>query len=214
MKLVSPEIEAYCLSKTSSESEVRRELAEFTRANVSQSQMLIGQIEASFLQLLIRLGGFTRALEIGCFTGYSALAMAEALPDGGQVLTLDINEETTQIAKKFWAKSPHGKKVEARVGPALESLAQLKPSFDLVFVDADKQSVLAYVERALELLSNRGCIVVDNVLWSGQVLSPEPEDQSSLALRGLADWAVRQPSLRTALYPIRDGILVIRKDLY
>jgi len=208
----SPEIEQYCIESSSRESAVRSEIADYTRQNHPKAQMLIGPLEASFLQILIRAMGAMNVLEIGCFTGYSALAMAEALPSGGKLTTLDVADDTTEIARSFWKKSPDGHKITAIVGPALESMADLSGPFDFVFIDADKATILEYVQRALARLAPKGVIAVDNTLWSGRVMDLEDQSESTRALRKLNAWAAEQPELKTSLLPVRDGILLITRS--
>lgn len=212
MELVDRSIEEYCSKISSQPSELCFELAEYTRKNVAQSQMLIGPLEASLLGFLIRTGNYKRVLEIGTFTGYSALAMAENLPDNAELVSLDINEETTKIARSFWNRSPHGKKIKHIHGPALESLKKISGPFDFVFIDADKEPYLQYLEKSLELLSPSGSIVIDNCLWSGRVLEQNATG-STQKIQEVNAWASQHSSsqLYVSLLPVRDGMLLIRK---
>ncbi len=172
--------------------------------------MLTGPMEAAFLGLLLSLVGARRVLELGTFTGYSALAMAERLPAGGEVVTIDLNPDTTKLAKSFWAKSPHGHKIKALNGPGLEVLKTVTGKFDLAFIDADKENYLGYFKRAQELMSMGGVIVLDNMLWSGRVLNPNDSDPETAALRDLNSYLVSQPQLEVCLLPVRDGMMLVR----
>ena len=177
---------------------------------------------ASFLGFLLRSHNARRVLEVGTYTGYSALAMASELPSNGQVVTLDISPETTTIAKEFWARSQHGKKILSLLGPALDTMDKLDPPFDLVFIDADKKNYLHYLQRALKLISPQGIIVLDNCLWGGKVLPPHEkqkeeqgksleQDEATTGIKEATDFAYHSQGLYSTLLPIRDGLLLIHK---
>ncbi len=176
------------------------------------SQMLVGELVAGFLTTLISLGQVKRVLEIGTYTGYSALAMAEALPENGEIVTLDINAENVEIGKSFWQKSPHGQKIKSIIGDAHESIASLSGSFDMIFIDADKTGYIKYLRAGLEKLSKRGFIVVDNCLWSGDVLKESSSDQSTQALRSFNEYVAGRADLQKTLVPIRDGLFLIKPN--
>lgn len=205
------EIEAYCISKSFKPSKQLNDLEDYTRSKVEMSQMLIGPLEGSVLGFLIRLNGAKRVLEFGTYTGYSALTMAENLPEDGEVYTLDINPETVEIGKKYWEQSAHGKKITSLIGPALESLSKIEGKVDLVFIDADKENYLNYLNKSLELLSPKGVIVLDNALWSGQVLNENPKESSTKALKEVNDFVANNENLYGSLLPIRDGMFLIQK---
>lgn len=208
MKLLDSEIQNYCEMISSKPSAFCEKIAEITRATLPNHGMLIGTHEASFLRLLIKILRAKRVLEFGCFTGYSALAMAEVLPSDGELITLDVNSETTQIGKKIWAESPHGKKIKLIIGDALESLNTIEGNFDLFFVDADKENYPRYVDWAIQRLKPGAVIVCDNMLWSGRVLHPENETASETLNRLNRDIAKREDVV-CSLVPIRDGMLLI-----
>lgn len=211
MNFISDDLLNYSISKSNTPSKIADELEAFTRENVDMSQMLIGKLEASFLAFLIKSLGVKKVLEIGTFTGYSALCMAEALPEDGTVHTIDVNEETNSIAKSFWEKSSHGHKIHSHIGAALEVLETLASyRFDLVFIDADKQNYLNYLEKCLPLLSDRGVIVIDNVLWSGKVLK-DNQDESTEAIKKLNDHISMKDNLQGTLLPVRDGMFLVRR---
>jgi caffeoyl-CoA O-methyltransferase len=211
MNLVAPAIEAYCYQESSLPSPICQEIEAFTKSQVASPQMLSGPLVGSFLGLLVGVTGAKRVLEIGTFTGYSALAMAERLGTGGELITLDKNSETQTLARGFWYKSPHGNKIQALNGNASELLGELTGLFDLVFIDADKAGYLGYLKSALSKLSPRGVIVADNCLWSGRVLDLETSDLDTLALQQFNDYVASSKELENTLLPVRDGLNVIRK---
>ena len=209
--LVSSAVEAYCTAHSAAPSPLLTEIHDYTTRNCADAQMLIGPLQAAFLQLLIRTSGARRILEIGTFTGYSAIAMAEALPQDGSVVTCELDSTHADIAAGFFQRSPHGAKISLRLGPALETLARLPaaPPLDLVFLDADKENYVNYYEQALPRLQAGGLIVADNVLWSGRVLNPQRE--SDRALAQFNDHVRRDARVECVLVPLRDGVSVIRK---
>jgi caffeoyl-CoA O-methyltransferase len=202
-------IERYCTDHSDGASALAAELEQYTRTHCDASQMLIGPWEGAFLKLLVGASHARRVLEIGTFTGYSALSMAEVLPADGELITCDINAETTAIAQRFFDRSPHGKKIQIRLGPALETLSKLAAPFDLAFIDADKENYGAYFEACLPLLRARGLIAVDNVLWSGRALNPKTDtDRAIAAFNSKVRHDLR---VECAMLPIRDGVSLIRK---
>lgn len=210
MKFIDPALEAFCESHSTPPSEVCSALSKYTQANVPMSVMLSGPLVGSFLGFLAHTLGARRVLEVGCYTGYSALSLAEHLPSDGEVITLDINPETAKVAQNFWDKSPHGKKIQLILGNAKETLGGLSGPFDLVFIDADKAGYTAYTLAALKLLSPNGVIVCDNCLYSGEVTGSNLEGNAK-AIRKFDDWVSTQKDLYKTLVPIRDGLYLIRK---
>ena len=157
-----------------------------------------------------------RVLEVGTFVGYSALMMASALPEDGELITCDVSEEFTSIARKHWARHPAGEKIDLRLAPATETLDMLSPPFDLVFIDADKQNYLVYYEKALGLLAPRGVIVVDNVLWGGRVLGPDNPEQddeqgATKSIKTLNEIVQADERVVNVMLTVRDGMMLIRK---
>ncbi len=209
--LVAPEIEAYAQAQSMPESAAARALREETQRTMAYAQMLVGPLEGAFLKMVAQLVGATRVLEIGMFTGYSALWFAEALPEDGRVLTCEIDEATAALGRKHFANSPHGRKIEIRLGPALETMRELTGPFDVIFIDADKVNYLNYYRRALELLSPAGVILIDNVLWDGDVLKQPPPDEKTAAIQELNRAVADDPRVTAVLVTIRDGVLMIRK---
>ena len=209
--LVLPEIESYAEAHSIKESDVCRALREETYRTMDSPQMLVGPLEGAFLKMMTQLVGATRVLEVGMFTGYSALCFAEALPAEGSVVTCEVDEESAALARLYFAKSPVGKKVEIKMGPALETMQHLQGPFDVVFIDADKSNYVHYFRRALELLSPGGVILIDNVLWNGAVVKQPPPDEQTAVIQELNRMASSDSRLAAVLLTIRDGILVVRK---
>ncbi|MBX9721720.1 MAG: class I SAM-dependent methyltransferase [Candidatus Obscuribacterales bacterium] len=209
LSLVSPEIDEYAVSKSEPTGELLKELVETTHSDTSYPMMLTGPLEGRFLKMMVQVIGAKRVLEIGMFTGYSALSMAEGLPDDAELITCDIDPHHISIARSFFERSPHGKKIHIAEGPALDTLKTLKGSFDLVFIDADKLNYQNYYEATLALLRQGGVILIDNVLWSGKVVKPNCEN--SIAIAALNDRIAKDERVDRVLLPIRDGLFFIRK---
>jgi caffeoyl-CoA O-methyltransferase len=212
MKAILPEkIEAYCLRHTSPRGKLLAELERYTRRHCEGSQMLIGPHEGALLAMLVRLSGARHVLEIGTFTGYSALCMVEALPKTGRLLTCEINPRHADIAQSFFDRSPHGDKIRIRLGPALETLTSLPRSvrFDFVFLDADKENYVNYFEAVLPRLRPGGLIVADNVLWSGRVLAPKQKTDRAVAR--FNRHVHRDKRVECVMLPVRDGVSLLRK---
>jgi predicted O-methyltransferase YrrM len=192
------------------EPEVLRELRAAT-ARVPHSGMQIGADQGAFMAMLVRLMGAKRCLEIGTYTGYSALAVALALPKDGTLVCCDISEQWTAVGKPFWKKAGVASKIDLRIAPALETLKKLKGPLDFVFIDADKENYLNYYERCLALLRRGGLIVVDNVLWSGEVANRDAKDKLTLALREFNDRVYRDERVDLAMLSIGDGVTLVLK---
>ena len=173
------------------------------------SAMMSGDSVGNFLKLIIKINNCKRILEIGTFTGYSALMMAAALPINGKLITCDVNKETSEIAKKYWAKSPHGSKIELHIGPAIETINNLEGEFDLIFIDADKNNYSNYFEICKNRLSKNGLIIADNVLWSGKVL--KPEDDQAKSIDSFNKLVNGDYEFWNTIVPIRDGLMIIKK---
>ena len=209
LTLVPEEIEKYAHSHTTPESDLYRRLREETFAEMQYPQMQVGRVEGTFLKTLVRLRGARRVLEIGMFTGYSALMMAEGLAEGGRLITCDIDPKAEAIARRYFAESPHGSKIEVRIGPALETLRTLSGDFDMAFIDADKTNYPSYYEECVRLLRPGGLIVADNVLWSGKVLDPGDDDTRAIA--AFNDRVQADPRVENVCLTIRDGMMLIWK---
>ncbi|TSC58937.1 MAG: O-methyltransferase [Parcubacteria group bacterium Greene0416_79] len=210
-KIVSIPYEEYSAAHSLRESLLLRELAEDTKRETGEDAIMqVGHLEGAFLKLLVRISKARRVLELGTFTGYSALAMAEALPDGGELITLDIDKAYTDAAQKFWAKSPHGKKITLMLGPALKTIPALTGPLDMVFIDADKENYLNYWNMCLPKVRQGGLLVVDNVLWSlGNVLHPQDATEKAIAAFNEAVRTDRR--VEAVILTIRDGVTVALK---
>ncbi|MEK6763491.1 MAG: class I SAM-dependent methyltransferase [Nitrospirota bacterium] len=209
--LVSEDIEAYAQAHSMPESDLCRALREETQRRMEAPQMLVGPLEGAFLKMMTQLVQATNVLEIGMFTGYSALCFAEALPADGTVITCEVDEESAALARRYFARSPIGKKIKIRMGPALETMRHLKGSFDLIFIDADKINYLNYYRRSLDLLAPQGVILIDNVLWDGDVLKQPPPDEKTAAIQELNRVVAADPCVTAVLVTVRDGVLVVRR---
>ncbi len=209
--VVDPDIERYATEHTAAEPDLLAALAAETRESAPSPTMMVGPLEGRFLQTLVYLTGARRVLEIGMFTGYSALSMAAALPLDGRLVTCDIDPEVEVIARRHIAASPWADRIEIRMGPALETLATLEGPFDLVFIDADKGGYHDYYEAALRLLGDRGLIVVDNVLWSGRVLDPTDQTEDTRAITAFNDHVAADTRVVAVMLTVRDGVTLIRR---
>jgi caffeoyl-CoA O-methyltransferase len=210
MRAIIPKlIDDYATGHSSAPSALLRELAAYTQAHCENPQMLIGPLAGRLLQLLVRLGNVRSILEIGMFTGYSALHMAEALPDDGHIVCCELDGDRANIARGFFARSPHGHKIEIRIGRALDTLAGLRGPFDMVLIDADKESYITYYEAVLPMLASGGLVVADNVLWSGRVL--RPESASDRAMAAFNQHVAADERVENVLLTVRDGITLARR---
>jgi len=203
---IPEELDSYVTAHSTPESALHQQLATETRGSTDQPQMMVGNIEGLLLRTLVRTTGARRVLEIGTFTGYSALAMAEGLPDDGTLITCDIDPVVTAIARKYWSQSPHGGKIDLRLGPALETIQGIDGPLDLVFIDADKAGYIDYWEAVLPRVRKDGLVVADNVLWSGRVVAPDDPDARALA--AFNDHVAADGRVEQVMLPVRDGITV------
>lgn len=211
MNLTDKKIEDYCRAHTSPLPAVFDELKEATYSQMKLPQMQVGLLEGRFLAILVAITGAKRVLELGTFTGFSTLAMARALPEDGKLITCDIDDRATGMAKVYWAKEPAGRKIELRVGPALDTLDSLSEAgekFDLAFLDADKQNYIAYWDKLVPMMRKGGLLVVDNVLWSGSVLNPQEKSQWDIV--NFNTHARKDPRVEMVMLPVRDGMLLAR----
>lgn len=210
-ELIDAALARYTEAHTQAPSELLQELVTVTLARANDPQMQVGQVEGAFLRMLVAVLGARRVIEVGTFTGYSALCMAEALPADGKLITCDIDETVVAIARSFFARSPHGSKIEVRMGNAVDTLRALPrdESVDLVFLDADKEGYVTYYELALPLLRRGGLLVADNTLWSGRVLDPKTASDKGIAAFNVL--VTSDPRVDNVLLSIRDGIMVARK---
>ncbi|MFN8542973.1 MAG: class I SAM-dependent methyltransferase [Candidatus Binatia bacterium] len=210
---MTPELYTYLLAHNPPQDEVLRDLATETATLGGLSLMQIAVEQGAFLTLLARLMGARRAVEVGTFTGYSAITIARGLAPDGRLLCCDVNPEWTAVARRYWERAGLADRIELRLAPALETLQSLPrtPEIDLAFVDADKTNYRHYYEELLPRLRPNGLIVFDNVLWAGQVADPSDHDESTEALRALNAFVARDARVDAAMIPVADGLLLARK---
>ncbi len=210
MTLLDPALDQYTHEHTSPRAPLFDALREVTYASMKSPGMQVGRVEGALLALLCRLMGARRVLEVGTFTGFSALSMAEALPDDGELITCDVDPEATAIARSFFDRSPHGHKIQIRLGAGLETIRALPDvPFDLAFIDADKPGYTDYYEAILPRLRTGGLIIADNTLWSGKVLAPEAE--SDHAIVRFNAHVNADPRVENVLLSVRDGMMLAYK---
>lgn len=209
--IVETAINEYAKQRTKPEPDLLATLIDTTHATMAAPRMLTGRLEGRLLKLLASITGARRILELGTFTGYSALSLAEGLPDDGRVTTCEIDPVAATTAQSFFDRSPHGHKIDLRLGPALETLTTLLGGFDLIFIDADKGNYLAYYEAAVKKVRVGGIILIDNTLWSGRVLNPE--DESARTIDALNRRIETDARVENVLLTVRDGLhLVVRRS--
>ena len=210
MDFIDEKIEEYAFNHTSYEGDLLKRLEEETYEKLEIPQMTTGRIEARLLKLLARLVSAKRILEIGTFAGYSALSMAEALPEEGELVTCEEDPVAIDFARKYFDLSANGKKITQVEGPALESLKTIKGPFDMAFIDADKENYSNYYETILPMIRSGGLIAVDNVLWSGRVL--DPKDKSDKAIHQFNERVIQDERVESVLLTVRDGLNCIIKN--
>ncbi|MGA8262756.1 MAG: class I SAM-dependent methyltransferase [Arenicellales bacterium] len=207
--LVSPDIDQYAAEHSAEPGALLAELEQYTYDHFENAQMVVGRLEGALLKMLVRLTGARRILEIGLFTGYSSLAMAEAMEEGGRIVSCELKEEHAEVARSFFKRSPVGDRIEIRMGPAIESLETIEGPFDLAFIDADKENYPNYYDRVLPKLRSGGLLVADNVLWSGNVLDPKKDSDHALVV--FNDKVHNDPNVEHVLLTVRDGVMLARK---
>jgi caffeoyl-CoA O-methyltransferase len=207
--IVNEEVERYAHEHTTPDPEFFRRLEEETRAISDWPQMMVGPLEGQLLGWLVWLSAAQRVLEIGTFTGYSSISMALNLAEGGRITSLDVNEETTAVARRYAEEAGVADRIDYRVGSALEGLEALDGPFDLVFIDADKENYVNYYETVLPKLAERGFIVADNVLWSGRVVE-EGGDESTQAIKAFNEHVASDERVESLMLTVRDGMTLIR----
>ncbi len=208
--IVEPAVEAYAEVHTSPLPELFERLAAETREKTTAPQMMVGRIEGRFLGFLVYLRRPQWILEVGTFTGYSSICMALELPAGGRITTCDVNEETTEIARRYATEAGVVDRIDYRLGPASETIPQLDGPFDLVFIDADKPGYIDYYEAALPKLADDALLIADNVLWSGRVAS-EDDDESTRAIRRFNEHVRSDDRVESVMLSVRDGMTLIRR---
>jgi caffeoyl-CoA O-methyltransferase len=205
MEIIDPSIEEYVERFTTPHDPLLAELSEETARELGMSQMLTGPVAGRFLEFLVWISQPKRVLEIGTFSGHSALAMAAALPDGGRIDACEIDPERAAFAQRYFDRSPHGSKITLHVGPALETIERLEGEFDFVFIDADKEGYSAYYEAVLPRLAERGLIVADNTLAGGRVVEDTPP------IAAFNEHVAADPRSVQVVLSVRDGMTLIRR---
>ncbi|KXJ57862.1 class I SAM-dependent methyltransferase [Neptuniibacter pectenicola] len=207
--LVNEAVEDYAFQSTTPEPALLQELIDETNKNMGWPQKLSGRLVGRTLKLLAQLHQPKNVLEIGMFTGYSALSIAEGMPDDGKIICCETNPRAIEFAQTFFDRSPHGHKIEAIFGKALDTLETLDMTLDFTFIDADKRNYLNYYHKVLEMTRPGGLIVLDNMLWSGKVLQPESDIDDVLV--DLNKEIATDPNVENLFLTVRDGINVVRK---
>jgi caffeoyl-CoA O-methyltransferase len=212
ISLIGPDLEAYVAAHTTRESDLFARLRAETQADLASPQMQVGPVEGTLLRLLVGLARPQTVLELGTYSGYSAIAMASALPPGGRLVTCDIDPVATAVARRYFAESGHGHKIDLRLAPALDTIAELAAEgrrFDLVFIDADKHNYINYWNAVLPLVPVGGLVVADNTLWSGKVVAPKQD--SDRAIVAFNTHVAADPRVEHVLLSVRDGVMLARK---
>ena len=210
---MTAELHAYLVSHGTPPDAIERALIDETRVLGKISIMQIAPEQGAFMTMLARILGARRAIEIGTFTGYSALCIARGLVDDGKLICCDVSEEWTKIGRRYWEQAGVAHKIDLRIAPASDTLAQIprEPFFDLAFIDADKAAYAAYFEALVPLMRPGGVILVDNVLWMGAVLDPAARDEDTEAIRAFNDLVAADSRVECVMLPIADGLTLLRK---
>lgn len=211
MNFLSEEIENYVANHSQPEPDLLRELSRETHLKVLQPRMISGHFQGRLLSLISKMISPKMALEIGTFTGYATLCLAEGLAPNGKIHTIDVNEELVALQRKYFQKSPYAQQIIQHLGEALDIIPTLENEIDLVFIDADKKNYINYLEAILPKMKSGGIILTDNVLWSGKVLKTAKEtDRHTQILQQYNQKINTDPRLETILLPIRDGLTLSR----
>src|SRR5262249_483928 len=209
MDIVPEPIDRHAQEHTTPPEPLLATLAQETRETLASPQMLTGTVEGRFLEMLVYASGARRVLELGTFSGYSALSMAAGLPPGGHIDTCEVDERHAEVALRYIAESPHADKITVHLGPGLETIERLDGDFDFVFIDADKPNYVNYYEAVLPRLSERGLIAADNTLWSGRVLDESDDDEGTRAIKSFDEHVKSDPRVTSVMLTVRDGVTLI-----
>jgi predicted O-methyltransferase YrrM len=210
MEFIDADIEEYARVFSGEPSALLQELDRETHARILQPRMLSGHLQGRFLSFLAKVIRPKTILEIGTFTGYSALCLAEGLGPAGHLITIDINEELESFTRSFFDRSDYKHQIDYRIADAKEEINKLEGPFDLVFIDADKRNYALYYDLIIDKMSPRGVILVDNVLWSGKIVDETARDKSTQALRDFNQKCLEDPRVDKMLLPLRDGLYMLR----
>jgi predicted O-methyltransferase YrrM len=211
MEFIDSNIDKYVVEHTSLENDLLKKIQRETHLNVLQPRMLSGPFQGRFLSLISSLVQPNKILEIGTYTGYSALCLAEGLSKSGTLITIDINDELEERVKGYFQESSFADQLTLKIGPALSIIPQLEHDFDLVFIDADKKNYINYYKEIFPKVKVGGMIIADNVLWSGKVVDPNAQDPDTQLLRDFNLMIQEDARVSNILLPIRDGLMLVRK---
>lgn len=211
MDFLPTELQEYVEAHSSPETELLHRINRETHLNVLKPRMLSGHLQGRVLSMLTHMIRPKYILEIGTYTGYSALCMAEGLQPDGRLVTIEVNEELQPVAGGYFEESVHSGQIDFRIGDAQEIIPTLSYTWDMVFIDADKESYPKYFELTLPQVRTGGFIIIDNVLWSGKVADPSQQDKATSSIRAFNQMVHHHPGVENALFPIRDGLMVLRK---
>ncbi len=210
MEFIGEELQAYVQKHTTEESELLKRIDRETHANVLMPRMLSGHLQGRVLSMLSKIANPKTILEIGTYTGYSAICLAEGIKKGGTLITLDINEELEERVRGYFSEANLNDIIDYRIGNALDIIPTLSNRFDLIFIDADKINYCNYYDLVIDKMNEGGMILADNVLWSGKVLSAQP-DKDTRAIIEFNRKVTDDSRVENVLFPVRDGLMVIRK---
>jgi predicted O-methyltransferase YrrM len=210
MEFIDPTIEEYARLFSDPESDLLKELGRETHAMILQPRMLSGHLQGRFLSFISKILRPNFILEIGTYTGYSALCLAEGLRPEGKIITLDVNEELEKFTRSFFDRSGFAPQIDYRIADAKNEIPTIAGPFDLVFIDADKRNYALYFDLIIQKMNAGGIILVDNVLWSGKIIDEKAQDKSTQALRDFNQKCLEDPRVEKVLLPLRDGLLMMR----
>ena len=208
---ITNELQEYILNHGRSLHPIQKEIINYNNSLGDIKRMQISISQCQFLYLIIKITNIKKILEIGTFTGLSTLSMSLAIPDDGKIIALDKNEETNKIAINFFKKAKQDQKIITLIKPALESLAEIKEKFELVFIDADKGNYKKYYEKSLSLLETRGLIIIDNVLWYGEVTAENSQDKITKTIKNFNEFVSNDKRVEKIIIPLGDGMTICRK---
>lgn len=211
MEFIAQELDQYCCNHSAEENDLLKRINRETHLEVLQPRMLSGHFQGRVLSMFSKMIQPKRILEIGTYTGYSALCLAEGLTSDGKLVTIDVNEELAARVQSYFDASSFSKQIRYVISPALEVIPSLQEEWDIVFIDADKQNYIEYYEMVLPLVKTGGYVILDNVLWSGKVAESDKNDKDTVLLRKLNDLIHEDNRVEEVLLPIRDGLMMARK---
>ncbi|MCX6191980.1 MAG: O-methyltransferase [Flavobacteriia bacterium] len=211
MEFIDPLLDKYVCEHTANESDLLKKINRETHLEVLQPRMLSGHFQGRVLSMFSKMIRPERILEIGTYTGYSAICLAEGLTPNGKLVTIDINEELASRVKGYFDESPYSQQIDYLIGDAMELIPALNEKWDIVFIDADKHNYINYYHLVFSMVKVGGYIIADNVLWSGKVIDPAQHDKDTLLLREYNQLVHQDDRVEEVLFPIRDGLMIARK---